>query len=67
MVTLGLIFVCQTGRRVLIGSGAIKNNFPVSGELLRAALKFLEGDGTLQAHGFKGILVGISANQETFS
>jgi hypothetical protein len=62
-----LILTCQTGRGILIGSGAVEDDFLILGKLAKPGLKVVQGNGSLQAHAPTGLFAVIGAHQETLT
>jgi hypothetical protein len=62
--TLLLIFSRQTGGRVLVGSGAIKNDLLVFGQGRNFGEEFRGQQGPGQMNSFAVVITGISTNQE---
>ncbi len=61
------VFRCLTGRRVFIGSGAIKDDGLVHFYLCQSGFKFLQGDSPFQHNHAARFFIRISTNQEGFS
>jgi hypothetical protein len=62
-----VILACQTGRGVLVGSGAIEDDFLVFGKSAHLALEILKGNGSLQTHAPTSFLAVISTYQKTIT
>jgi hypothetical protein len=65
--TLLLILFCLTGGRILVGSGAIKNNLLVLGQGRDLGEKFGGQECPGQLHVFTVFITGIGTDQETLS
>jgi hypothetical protein len=62
--SLLLILGCQTGRRVLVGSGTIKNDFLVLGQVRDPGKELRRQQGPFQMDALASIIAGIGTDQE---